>query len=292
MNTKRIFSLKTKISFLFSLILFAVIAFTGYINYNKISRIGYKLNGEHARTVALFSEAVINGDSLEVVISAQSDSSIYANHLREELRRIRDLAGIKYLYTICFDGKGYIYVIEGGDKSANDYSQMGSRADYNTQDLVFVDSCYQHGKVTNSDVYFQSGYGWMVSGYAPIYNSKRQIVALVGADVDAMTVKSEINGFLWMTILGGVGILAFAIIVVFYFISKFVRLVGALSNVTHRVALRDLSVSKVEETNDELGLLAASVNQMVDQLRDIVSSIDGKTDHFVSGSNQVKHLSQ
>ncbi len=92
-----VFSLKAKLSVLVSIILFAVIAIMGYVNYNKITKIGYKLNGEHARTVALFSEAIIDGDSLEVVIQNKSDSCTYANYLRAELKRIRDLAGIKYL---------------------------------------------------------------------------------------------------------------------------------------------------------------------------------------------------
>jgi len=264
----------------------------GYVNYNKISKIGYRLNGEHARTVALFSEAAINGDSLEVVIREQNDSCSYSNYLRRELKRIRDLAGIKYLYTIHFDNGKYFYVIEGGDKSASDYSHLGSKADYNEQDLVFVDSCYQHGKVMNSAVYFQDVYGWLVSGYAPIYNSKHQVVAMVGADVDASTVKTEIAGFLWMTIFGGMGILIVAVIFIYYFISRSVRLVGELSAVTKKVASGDLTVLPVEESNDELGELASSVNQMVVHLRDIVSSIDGKTDHFVNESSQVKQLSQ
>ncbi len=287
-----VFSLKAKLTVLVSIILFAVIAIMGYVNYSRISKIGYKLNGEHARTVALFSEAIIDGDSLEVVIQNQSDSSTYANYLREELRRIRDLAGIKYLYTIWFNGGRYYYAIEGGDKNTNDYSQMGSTANYNEEDLVFVDSCYHHGKVTNSSVYFESTYGWLVSGYAPIYNSKRQIVGLVGADVDAGTVKSEISGFLWMTIIGGFGLLIIAAFVVFYFISRSVRLVGKLSEVTKRVALGDLSVTSVEESSDELGELASSVNQMVVHLRDIVSSIDDNTGRFVKESSQVMQLSQ
>ncbi len=292
MKKNSVFSLKAKLSVLVSIILFAVIAVMGYVNYNKISKIGYKLNGEHARTVALFSEAIIDGDSLEVVIQNKSDSSSYANYLRAELKRIRDLAGIKYLYTIHFDKGVYSYVIEGGDKRADDYSQMGSTAEYNEQDLVFVDSCYHKGKVTNSTVYFQEKYGWLVSGYAPIYNSNKQIVAMVGADVDAVTVKSEISGFLWMTIVGGFGLLAVAAFVVFYFISRSVRLVGELSEATKRVASGDLSVASVEESNDELGELASSVNQMVAHLRDIVSSIDSKTGRFVSESGQVMVLSQ
>jgi len=292
MKTNRIFSLKAKLSRLVSLILFVVIAVTGYVNYAKISKIGYKLNGEHARTVALFAGAAIDGDSLEILISRQNDSCTYANYLRDELKRIRDLAGIKYLYTVNFKDTSYYYLIEGGDKYADDYSPMGSKANYKKEDVGFVDSCYYHGKITLSNVYYHTVYGWMVTVYAPVYNSKRQIVAVVGADVDAMTVKSEIYGFLWMTVLGGLGILTIAVVVVFLSISRFVRLVGDLSKVTHRVASGDLSVSEVEESRDELGALAGSVNRMVDQLREVVSSIDGKTGHFVKGSSQVKHLSQ
>ena len=292
MKLKRNVTLGQKLSVLVSLILFVVLLISGLINYSRISHLAYKLNGEHVRSIAQFAQANINGDSLEVVIRAKCDSLPYANRLRQELMHLRDVTGMRYLFTVYCENDHYYYAIDGGDKEDEDYSNLGDDGNYSDDDLPFVDSCFKQGVTTNTYAYNEEPYGWLVTGYAPIYNSKHEIVAAVGADISAAAVVSETKRFLWLAVVGGLGMLIVSILVVFFFISRAVRLIGQLSEVTLSVAKGDLIVSKIPETADELGALAASVNQMVIHLRGMVESINEKTGHFVSENQVVTNLSQ
>ena len=109
-------TLGQKLSILVSLILFIVLFVSGCVNYNRISRLAYTLNGEHVRSIAQLAQATINGDSLEVVISSKNDSLPYANRLRAELKNLRDNAGMRYLFTVYKEDGKYYYAIDGGDK--------------------------------------------------------------------------------------------------------------------------------------------------------------------------------
>ncbi len=291
MRSKRKVTLGQKLSILVSLILFAVLFISGCVNYNRISRLAYMLNGEHVRSIAQFAQANINGDSLEAVIKSKSDTLPYANRLRSELKHLRDIAGMRYLYTIYKDGGKYHYAIDGGDKNDSEYSNLGDNADYSSDDLPYVDSCYSFGSNTNTYPYNEEPWGWLVTGYAPIYNSKHEIVAVVGVDVSATAVVSETKRFLWLAVGGGIGMLIMSALAVFIFISRSVRLIGNLSEVTMSVAKGDLVVPKIPETNDELGGLAASINQMVLHLKGMVESIDQKTAEFVKENVVVSTLS-
>jgi len=292
MKFNREATLGQKLSVLVSLILFVVLFISGCINYSRISRLAYKLNGEHVRSIAQFAKANINGDSLEVVIRAKCDSLPYANRLRQELKHLKEIAGMRYLYTVYREDGKYFYAIEGGDMEDEDYSNLGDDGNYSADDLPFVDSCFNQGVTTNTYAYNEEPYGWLVTGYAPIYNSKQELVAAVGSDISAAAVVSETSRFLWLAIVGGLGMLAVSIFVVSFFISRSVRLIGKLSEVTHSVAKGDLRVSKISETKDELGALAASVNQMVEHLRGMVESINEKTGQFVKENMVVTDLSQ
>jgi len=291
MKFNRKVTLGQKLSILVSLILFVVLFISGCVNYSRISRLAYLLNGEHVRSIAQLAQATINGDSLEVVISSKNDSLPYANRLRAELKNLRDNAGMRYLFTVYKENDHYYYAIDGGDKDSEEYSNLGEDGNYGDDDLPYVDSCYALGNTTNTFPYNEEPWGWLVTGYAPIYNSKHEVVAVVGADVSAAAVIAETKRFLWLAIVGGVGMLIMSVLAVFVFISRSVRLIGNLSEVTHSVAKGDLMVPKIPETNDELGGLAVSVNLMVIHLKGMVESINEKTGAFVKENLVVTNLS-
>jgi len=264
----------------------------GWISYSRISTFGNKFNGEHTRTVVVFAQNSVNGDSLEVLIKDKDDSSPYAIYIRNELKRIRDLAKMKYLYTFYFDGSKSFYAIEGGDPTAKDYSAFGSEANWTDKDMLSINGCINSRSITSSKLTLSKNYGWMVTSYAPIVNSRGKVVAVLGCDFDAESLVGEIRSYRILIILSGVGLLIVALIAIYLTMTKSLRIITKISFISGQVA-RGVLKEKVDiVTNDEFGLMSNSVNQMIDHLSNIVINIDRESSSFVQESQDVRKLSK
>ncbi|NVO10881.1 MAG: methyl-accepting chemotaxis protein [Bacteroidales bacterium] len=285
-------SVAFKLYFLVSVILFSVLIITGWISFTRISKFGIKFNGEHTRTVVIFALNSINGDSLQVVINQNNSSSHYANYLRAELKRIRDLAKMKYLYTFYFKGDKSIYAIEGGDPNAKDYSVMGSLANWKSTDLININGCINNKTITSSEVTYNDTYGWMVSSYAPILDSKGKVVAVLGCDFDADVLAKEINDYRIMIISSGVILLIISLLAIYLMLSKSLKIIENITNISGEVAAGNLRVKVRSNSNDEFGMMSDSVNKMIDHLKTFVVSIDKESSVFVDESNGVQLLSK
>lgn len=292
MKQKRFIPISQKLYFLVTVILFIVLLITGWISYSHISRFGYKFNGDHTRTVVVFALNSINGDSLEVLIKTKNDSSHYANYLRKELKRIRDLANMKYLYTFYFEGSDSKYAIEGGDKNASDYSQMESKANWDEKDLFYINESIRNKTITSAKISYNETYGWMVTSYAPVTNSQGKVIAILGCDFDAENLIQEIRNYRILIILSGIGLLIVSIIALYFIVSKSLRVIKNITDISKQVADGDLNVKALTGSNDEFGQLSESVNIMVDHLRKIVGDINQKSIMFVNESADVQELSK
>jgi len=292
MKGRRFVPVAYKFYFLVSVILLTVLMITGWVSYSRITKFGYKFNGEHTRTVVVFALNSINGDSLQQIIKSQNASSNYANYLRTELKRIRDLAKMKYLYSFYFEGEKSLYAIEGGDPNAKDYSALGSEAEWNAEDLVSINRCINLKEITSSKVTFNKTYGWMVSSYAPIINSKGEVVAVLGCDFDAFTLMQEIRNYRILIIVSGVLLLIISLVAIYFTMKKSLRIIENITSISNQVAQGNLKVKVSSVSNDEFGQMSDSVNKMIDNLKGIVTNIENESVSFVRESGEVQTLSK
>lgn len=281
-----------KLYFIVTLILIVVLLTIGWISYSRISKFGHKFNGEHTKTVVQFAINSINGDSLERVIADKNEISNYANYLRNELKRIRDLANMKYLYTFCVDGNKSFYAIEGGDINAKDYSAFGSAANWNEKDWKNINDCINGRIITSSELSYNETYGWMVSSYAPIFNSQGKAVGVLGCDFDASVLVYEIRNYRLIIIFSGIALLAIAIFALYLTITKSLRTIRKITSISGQVANGKLNEKVDIITNDEFGLMSNAVNQMIEHLKDIVTNIDKESSNFVEESQDFRKLSK
>lgn len=292
MMKNRFIPVAYKLYFLVTIILVAVLLTTGWISYSRISKFGHTFNGEHTKTVVLFAMNSVNGDSLERVISDKNDKSSYANYLRDELKRIRDLASMKYLYTFCVDDQNSFYAIEGGDINAKDYSAFGSVANWNEKDWQNISDCINGKTITSSELSYNETYGWMVSSYAPIINSYGKVVAVLGCDFDAGVLVYEIRNYRLIIIFSGVALLLIAIFALYLTISRSLKTITNITSISGQVANGNLNEKVDVIANDEFGLMSNSVNKMIDHLKDIVANIDRESTNFVAESQDFRKLSK
>jgi methyl-accepting chemotaxis protein len=284
----------TKLSFLTSVIIVAILVTTGIISYSKLSEFGYRFNGEHTKTVVTFALRAVNGDSLEVLINTRNDKSDYASYLRSELKSIRDMAHMKYLYTFFFNkstGK-YEYAIEGGDPANADYSQFGSVANWNpVDDLPVIEKAIETRQIAYTKFMYNETYGWMITSYAPILNSSGEIIALLGCDIEAAHILKEIKKYRNSVILTGLLLLLLSVLFIYFFISRSVKIITSITRITAELSDGNLNLEVQTKSNDEFGILANSVNKMIEHLKGIVSTIQMNSALLVTESNSVKSIS-
>ncbi|MDX9852520.1 MAG: methyl-accepting chemotaxis protein [Tenuifilaceae bacterium] len=291
MNSKRFISVSKKLSLLITSIVLGILFTTGIISYNKVVDFGTRFNGEHTKTVVVFAKNLVDGDSLTTVIQSGEEYSSYANSLREKLMVMRDQTNMKYLYTFYELNGKYHYAIEGGDPNAEDYSPMNSIANFDEEDLPFINNAFLKKEIGYTPITYDETYGWMVTCYAPIENSEGEVVALLGCDIEAKTVISEIRSYRNLVLATGIGLLIISLLLIYYLVSKPTKSIAKIAEIAQSVAKGDLNQQVNIKTNDELGLLSDAVNDMILQLKSIVSHIDSKCSDFVTGSGQFKNLS-
>ncbi|MBN1990444.1 MAG: HAMP domain-containing protein [Bacteroidales bacterium] len=131
----------------------------------------------------------------------------------------------------------------------------------------------------------------MVTSYAPIENSAGEVIAILGCDIEARTVITEIRRYRNQVIATGLGLLLISLFLIYYLVSKPAKSIAKIAQVAQNVAKGELNQSVNINTNDELGLLSDAVDEMIQQLKSIVKHIDSKCSEFVTGSGQFKNLS-
>ena len=74
------------------------------------------------------------------------------------------------------------------------------------------------GEIGYSEFEYHDRWGWLISGYVPIYNSKNKIVGVIGGDISANDVRKKLK--LYKYTLGLFSIIVIKISFVFILISS------------------------------------------------------------------------
>ncbi|MCS7460090.1 methyl-accepting chemotaxis protein [Paenibacillus doosanensis] len=122
------------------------------------------------------------------------------------------------------------------------------------------------------------GDGDRKTGYAPIFadhDSSKEIVAMMAIDFDASILKNRTWNMLQFTLqTGGIFPIA-AAFVAFLLISRMIKPIEAISERVKRIAEGDLTGEPIQtRSKDEIGSLVQSVNQMNQQLKTMIVTIE------------------
>ncbi|MDR1430239.1 MAG: Hpt domain-containing protein [Spirochaetaceae bacterium] len=152
--------------------------------------------------------AFINGDRFQELSRTLDGDDPFFEETRLWMYDLKQEANCIYLYTMApVSDTVYRYIIDGsappGEKG---YSPLGSDEDISGYDRAFLRTM-ETGSVQLSELDYQQGWGWLVSSYAPIFNSRNEIVGIIGCDFEVL----EVFRVLWAQILRQI-ILPFVVI--------------------------------------------------------------------------------
>lgn len=217
----------------------------------------------------------IDGDEFERFTKIMDVEDPYYDDLRIWLNDLKEAAGASYLFTMARSGSSYVYVVDGGDpKDVDGFSELGAKEDVESWGAAPV-KAFKDGIQTSSDLVKQEGWGWTISTYEGIRNSKGQIVGIVGCDfgVDSFVkvMKSDIMTLSFV----GIVCVVLGCIIVWFFTNVIFGAMSKISSSMERISSgkADLTARIPETGGAELSALAKNCNSVIASLAKLIEQL-------------------
>lgn len=268
-------SLRAKIVLLF-LVIILYSGITISINiYNKSEAIILNSVGEQARSITERATQILSNETYASVVNTMLEDESYFE-LREQLNELREVNGLKYLYTMKADTSEaglYTYVVDGMPLNAvaDDVSSIGDEVEDPDAGTIkaFTEHTVVVGELDYSDLY-----GATITTVMPIFFNG-EFLGVVGADFDASSIHAQLQQLKRNITVNLLVIFAFATVISIFLSNIIVRPIRTIIKDLKRVAEGDLTVQvKTNARNkDEIGQLRLMFNNMATELRQMIVTI-------------------
>ena len=276
------FSIRLKILSAFLLLGILSTAAIGIISYTSISKYEYqKLKNELLSVVNTASHS-IDGDLHSQLKPGDEESSVYKEML-ENLRHYKNSFNLTYLYTFILNNDETVKFVLDTDET-DEQAVIGD--DYENDE--FMQMAFE-GTANVLDEPYTDEWGTFLSAFSPVYNSKNEIIAIVGADISVEAIAEMQKSLLLIIVGGAVFSILLSILLALFLSSAFskpiIRLVDALNDLARNSG--DLTQKIKISTGDELELLAEATNKLLANIRSMVDAIRNVCLQVESDSNEI-----
>lgn len=270
-NTKKHWNIRTKIMAGMIICVLIVMNLIGWSFIIQARNTMLEQCKKTAKSSAKIAAKRIDGDLLEQIKKGDEGT----DHYKEMLEQLQVfLAGedIKYIYTMRMDDNKLEFVVDADTK---DGAAIGE--EYEIYDEI-ADAF--KGNVTVDREMTSDEWGDFYSAFAPVYNSSKQIVGIVGVDCSASAIRTQQNTFIRQFILIGFAGLIVAIVLSLIISRVLSRSVSTIAGKMSELAMKegDLTQKIHVKSKDEVGDIAKSLNMFLENLREIVQNI-GTSEH-------------
>ncbi|GHV40670.1 hypothetical protein AGMMS49546_15010 [Spirochaetia bacterium] len=274
---KKVKGLRFRIILFFSIFLVVLCAIITILGVRESTGVASYIFSRDGIGLAAKAAGLIDGDIFEQMARTLDDKNPHYEQVQAEMLELKENSAARYLYTMApVQGTVYKYVIDGSAPRTDtgNFSPIGTEEDASEYDKAFF-QVWQNQKPGYSGIVDQGEWGYVVSTYVPILNSRGQMVGIVGCDFDAgelygIIVSQTVRQSVVALILLAIGIGA----IMFFMRMIFVRL-GNVTNILQEIAEGegDLTTRIKIKKMDEIGTLANYFNLALDKIRNMVVSI-------------------
>ena len=233
-----------------------------------------------AESVSKLTASQIDGDAFGMLAKSSTKTDYYSE-AKASISKAKEVSGVKYLYAVIPVGDNKIrYIVEGlasGD-NPDDIFEFDTIVDYseffdNDEEGKAFEAAIENGEVYNNGLYQDPNFGYMLTVFSPIVDSRGNTVGMVGADLDADDIMAEVYKLGYMivaiAIIGILGVIFAARILIRRNITKPLEQLVLASD---SLAAGDVSVDLSIRTDDEIGKLAESFRTMIANIREQANS--------------------
>ncbi len=274
-------SLRTRFIVFFGLFIIASCTLMGVFSGMSIVNTGVAVCTEHGIPAIQKAQSIINGDDFEAFLKNPSEDDPYYETVRLALLDLKQTVNCQYLYTmIPVEGTLYQYVIDGSCDPSDEenFSPLGTEEDiedYGEGPFKAMND----GGIHSSGLEFQDEWGYTISSYGGIKNSRGKVVGFIGCDYNiddilSMLKKRIINIAIVSVIILGLGILLIVLFTADIF-GTMKSISGAMENIASSKA--DLTFRIPLKGNNELTNLAINCNAVFESLNNLISELQGET---------------
>ncbi len=271
---------------LMTLMAISIITITGLALRNNY----YKLYTEKAQDLVRMLSQEVDGDWLGEFAGKIENDENYPYENDEEYLRMRELldkvktnfTGIQYLYIFKPEERGFTYLIEGY-REGDDWlsiAKPGDEYEYAPEDYDGIVKDINAGKASDRMILGPDvGYGETISAWAPVFDSRNELVAMVETDYVLENLIPDIQGHMAKIMILQIILILVVVTLMIILIRRIVVTpINALTKVVdsyeHGKLVEDMSVF---DSNDEISWLARSFEEMTVRIQNYIKDLTAVT---------------
>lgn len=257
---------KMLVSFLILSIVSSIVVVS--MTYLTVRNYEHEKLRSNLKMIARTATEVIDGDIHSTLKPGDENKEEYKK-LLDKLRKIKNNHELTYLYTVIkVDDKKSQFVLDTDE--SEDQAKIGKEYD-NTIDML---KAFQ-GEVTCTNKAQADEWGTFYTGFAPVYNSKGDIVAIVGTDLSIQEIKAMEAKLIKFGLLGVLVNMLLSTILAILLSKKISRPILMLSNKLDDIVKNSGNLTQIIDihTNDEIQTLGNKINDLLSNIRAIIINI-------------------
>ena len=286
-------SLKIRFITIFAAFILVACGVITIISAESISRTGEMLSSRQGIPVVKKVAQIIDGDEFEAFLKDPSDESEYYEKTRLAILEIKETVGCEYLYTMApLRGDIWQYVIDGSCDPSDEenFSALGDEQDITDLGDAALEA-FNKGTVTSSGLVNQGDeWGWQISTYVPVKNSRGKSVALIGCDFNIQTTMKIMKKQTLIIILTSIAFVIIGMIIVGVLTSHMFGKINSVSKAMQEISegTADLTARIPEKGNNELTVLAKNCNKVIQSMNSLVNRLQHETDVLSESGDVLK----
>ena len=274
-------SLRLRFIIVFGLFILISSTAMGVFSAFSIIKTGVTLCSEQGLPIAQKADEIIDGDKFEALALNPSVNDPYYEEARLALLNIKNTINCQYLYTMApVGGTIFKYIIDGScdPSDTENFSELGTHediADYGEGPLLAMED----GGFHSSGLEKQEQWGYTISTYKGIRNSKGKVVGFIGVDFNVESILQMLYKRVISITIVSLIVLAIGILLITLFTSKIFGTMRTISKAMEEISTgkADLTFRIPEEGNNELSQLASHCNGVIQSLNLLIKQLQGET---------------
>ncbi len=272
--------IRTKVMLVVNVLLLVVFLSVGISSYRSMEKAMIRQGTEQARVAASLAISKVNPGFLANVKAGDENAKDYQLIL-SDLKNVKDVCGVQYLYVIKADGNKLTYLLDADEATG----VIGSAYEDGTyEDLKDVFA----GNEMVEEAIDHTEDGDVITAYLPIKNGNT-VVGVLGSDYDAAAILESLSQIRIRVIVIALIALIIAVTVINVIISAIVKYLMTINDKIYELANSEGDLTKTLDvhTGDEMELLAENVNSLLEYIRDIMINISENSDALNGSTQQV-----
>lgn len=266
-HTRRGWSLKTKLTTTYTLIVILVAGILAFTLYQEIHQAQRQAIREHLHDVVSFAATQIDGDFHTLIVSPEDAESSYYTIIFTAFRKMQTIsAAITHIYTVRQRNDGSIVMVVDSNTTPGTPTTIGQKIDTLTPLLkAGLDTIRQ--PVVEEHLSINASGDTLLYGYAPIVDQSGRQDGLVAIVFDASKITDSQKQARNAALIAFFVTLPLVLLIGFLLVQHLMRPIKELSRGAERIARGQIDQRVPVHSDDELGLLAETFNTMADSLQ-------------------------